>query len=205
MRIFIASSNPGKLREFAEMAAPCGVAMELLPRFRHLPEAIEDGETFEENARKKSVHYSRFAPGELVLVDDSGLSVDALHGEPGVHSARYAASGTGSGNSGDEDNNAKLLRELSGVAMAERTARYVCVVSVARDGCEIAHFRGESEGVIHDEARGSGGFGYDPYFYVPALQKTYAELSPEEKASISHRGAAFRLLLQWCRLHPEGI
>src|ERR1700681_3543811 len=145
MRIFIATLNQGKLRDFAGAAAVYGVTVAGLADFSSLPEAVEDGATFEENARKKAEHYSRFAVGELVLADDSGLSVDALGGAPGVHSARYAAQHIAqpaaqpisqhdaSGNSDDTANNAKLLRELDAVAETERTARFVCVISAARE------------------------------------------------------------------------
>jgi XTP/dITP diphosphohydrolase len=199
MRVLVASSNPGKLRDFKAAAAAYGVELELIPGFRQIPEAVEDRDTFEENARKKSEHYSSFLAGEFVFADDSGLEVDALRGAPGVISARYAAPLGVSGNSSDEDNNAKLLRETSNVPDGRRTARFVCVISVAKDGREVAHFRGEAEGVLLREARGHDGFGYDPLFYFPELDKTFAELAPEEKAKVSHRGAAFRQFLQWCR------
>lgn len=203
MRVIIASSNRGKLRDFDAAARVHGVEVGLLPGFADIPQPIEDGETFEENARKKAEHYSRYVPAQLVLADDSGLEVDALGGAPGVHSARYAAlenSGTGidSGNSGDEANNARLLRELEQIPDAKRTGRFVCVISVARDGQEIASFRGCAEGVILRSLCGGGGFGYDPLFWFPALNKTFAQLSPEEKATVSHRGAAFRKFLEWC-------
>jgi XTP/dITP diphosphohydrolase len=204
MRVLIATSNQGKLRDFAGAAAVYGIRVEGVANFASLPEAVEDGATFEENARKKAEHYSRLAPGELVLADDSGLSVEALHGEPGVHSARYAAADGVSGNGSDvanpdSANNAKLLRELEPVAEAGRTARFVCVISAARDGHEVAHFRGEARGMLLREARGTMGFGYDPLFYVPALGRSFAELTAEEKARVSHRGAALRRFLEWAR------
>lgn len=199
MRVLVASSNPGKLRDFKAAAAAYGVELDLIPGFRHIPEAVEDGDTFEENARKKSEHYSGFLPGEYVFADDSGLEVDALGGAPGVLSARYAAPVGVSGNSSDEENNAKLLRETSGVPGGRRAARFVCVISVAKDRKEVAQFRGEAEGVLLSEARGNDGFGYDPLFYFPELDKTFAELAPEEKAKVSHRGEAFRKFLDWCR------
>jgi len=197
MRVLIATSNKGKLRDFAGAAAVYGITVDGLMDFRDLPEAVEDGDTFEENARKKSEHYSRFAPGELVLADDSGLAVDALDGAPGVYSARYAAADEVSGNSSDAANNAKLLGALEAVDDAKRTARFVCVISAARDGQEVASFRGEAEGVILREARGEMGFGYDPLFYFPALGKCFAELTPDEKSLVSHRGAALRKFLDW--------
>ena len=154
----------------------------------------EDGVTFDENARKKAEHYSRFAPGKIVLADDSGLEVDALGGAPGVHSARYAATSPAE-NANDQANNARLLRELSHAA--DRSARFVCAIAAAQDGRTLATFRGEAHGQILDSPRGSGGFGYDPLFVFPALEKTFAELTPEEKAIVSHRGAAFRKFLEW--------
>ena len=199
MRVLIATSNKGKLRDFAGAAAVYGIAVEGLLGFTELPEAVEDGATFEENARKKAEHYSRFAPGELVLADDSGLAVDALSGAPGVYSARYAAADDVSGNSSDAANNAKLLSELEGVAEGERSARFVCVISAARDGREVAHFRGEAAGVLLHETRGTMGFGYDPLFYFPSLNKSFAELTPAEKVLVSHRGEALRKFLEWAR------
>ena len=214
MRVLIASSNPGKLRDFAAAAALHDVQAELLPGFRELPEVVEDGRSFAENARKKSEHYSRYAAGELVLADDSGLEVDALGGAPGIHSARYAAMrGEGLGSprhernlhlepnntiSVDAANNAVLLRELARVGDDRRQARFLCVISAAKDGHEVATFRGEAEGVLLHVPRGSNGFGYDPLFFFPPLAKTFAELSPEQKAAVSHRGQALRAFLQWC-------
>jgi len=208
-RVLIATSNLGKLRDFAGAAqhpsepntgslgtpaAAHGVTVAALPDFDSLPRVREDGATFEANARKKAEHYSRFAPSEIVLADDSGLEVDALGGAPGVHSARYAAASP-SGNADDCANNARLLRELDHVA--NRRARFVCVIAAARDGRTFATFRGEAAGLVLEAPRGSGGFGYDPLFFFPALGKTFAELTPEEKARVSHRGAAFRKFLQW--------
>lgn len=197
MKLLIASTNRGKLRDFAGAAAVHGVEVDLLPGLDRMPEAVEDGATFEENARKKSEHYSQYANGELVLADDSGLAVDRLAGAPGVHSARYSLIDSTTSNI-DAANNEKLLRELNDVADQHRTGRFVCVISLARNGREVASFRGEASGLILREARGTQGFGYDPLFYFPSLDKTFAELTPEEKASVSHRGAAFRKVLAWC-------
>jgi XTP/dITP diphosphohydrolase len=199
-RILIATSNPGKLRDFAGAAAPHGIEIVSLPNFASLPAVVEDGLTFEENARKKAGEYSRHAPGEIVVADDSGLEVDALGGAPGVHSARYAADQPhlAGENSDDEANNARVLRELRNVSPDKRTGRFVCVLAAARDGETLATFRGTAEGLILDRPRGTNGFGYDPLFYFPEIQKTFAELSAEEKARYSHRGAAFRMFLEWC-------
>ena len=199
-RVLVATSNAGKLRDFAGAASPYGITIANLPHFSSLPPVVEDGITFEENARKKAEEYSRHAAGEIIVADDSGLEVDALQGAPGVHSARYAADQPhlASENSDDQANNARLLRELRKVPPQKRTGRFVCVLAAARDGRTLATFRGTAEGVILDSPRGGNGFGYDPLFYFPQIQKTFAELSAEEKAGYSHRGAAFRKFLEWC-------
>jgi XTP/dITP diphosphohydrolase len=204
-KVLIATSNPGKLRDFAGAARPHGIEIAGIPNFSSLPTVVEDGKTFEENARKKAEAYSVYAPGEFVVADDSGLEVDALNGAPGVHSARYAApdlNGTephlADANTDDEHNNARVLRELKNVPAEKRSGRFVCVLAAARDGKTLATFRGVAEGIILDGPRGTNGFGYDPLFYFPQIQKTFAELSAEEKARYSHRGAAFRKFLEWC-------
>jgi XTP/dITP diphosphohydrolase len=195
-RILVATSNEGKLRDFSAAAAQYSVDIAGIPDFKNLPGVVEDAPTFETNAQKKAEHYSRFAPGEYVLADDSGLEVDALNGAPGIYSARYASK-PNQPNATDADNNAKLLREMAAVPEDHRQARFVCAIAVARDGQTLATFRGSANGVIQHEPRGNGGFGYDPLFYFATLRKTFAELTPEEKAQISHRGQAFRKMLQW--------
>ena len=198
-RILIATSNPGKVRDFAGAARPHGIEIAGIPNFSSLPTVVEDGLTFEENARKKAQEYSLSVPGEIVVADDSGLEVDALHGAPGVHSARYAAEQPhlADENTDDHKNNARVLHELKDVPAEKRAGRFVCVLAAARGGRTLATFRGVAEGVILDAPRGTNGFGYDPLFYFPQIQKTFAQLSAEEKANYSHRGAAFRLLLEW--------
>jgi XTP/dITP diphosphohydrolase len=198
-KILIATSNPGKLRDFAGAAAAHDVEIAAIPNLAALPAVVEDGLTFEENARKKAEQYSLGVPGEIVLADDSGLEVDALNGSPGVHSARYAAEEPHKAdeNTDDDANNARVLRELNGVPAEKRTGRFVCVIAAARNGQTLATFRGVAEGVILDHLRGTGGFGYDPMFYFPEIRKTFAELTPREKANYSHRGAAFRKFLAW--------
>jgi len=198
-RILIATTNPGKLRDFHGAAASFDIAIASLPNLGGLPEVIEDGPTFEANARKKAEAYSRYVPGEMVIADDSGLEVDALGGAPGVHSARYAADAplSGSANATAEANNARLLRELKDVPPLRRTGRFVCLIAAARSGRTLRVVRGEAEGTILDAPRGQQGFGYDPLFYYPTIRKTFAELTPEEKARYSHRGAAFRKFLAW--------
>lgn len=199
--VWIATSNPGKLRDFAGAAAGFGIEIRGIPNFANLPPVVEDGSTFEANARKKAEAYSRYVPGEIVLADDSGLEVDALGGAPGVHSARYAADlpHLANENTDDEANNGRLLRELKNVPPEKRTARFVCVIAAARDGKTLELFRGQAEGIILDAPRGTNGFGYDPLFFFPQIGKTFAELKAEEKANYSHRGAAFRKALAWLR------
>ena len=211
-RVLVATSNPGKIRDLIGAAAAHKVSVETLPGFAALPAVIEDGTTFEANARKKAEHYSKFVEGQLVTADDSGLEVDALGGMPGVRSARYAEDeklGAAEQrnelvpNSCDEANNARLLRELHDVPNEYRTGRFVCVIAAARNGHTVATFHGRAEGRILRAPRGSNGFGYDPLFYFPEIGKTFAELSAEDKARYSHRGAAFRQFLQWEDESPE--
>jgi XTP/dITP diphosphohydrolase len=198
-RVLIATSNPGKLRDFAGAAQVHGIEIAGIPNFASLPTPVEDGKTFEENARKKAEEYSLAATGEIVVADDSGLEVDGLHGAPGVHSARYAADEPhlADANTDDDANNARVLRELSQVPLEKRTGRFVCVLAAARSGKTLATFRGTADGIILEAPRGNNGFGYDPLFYFPQIHKTFAELSPEEKAGYSHRGSAFRQFLDW--------
>ena len=205
-KILIATSNAGKLRDFAGAAARFGVEISGIPDFSSLPAVVEDGLTFEANARKKAEGYSRYVPREIVVADDSGLEIDALNGAPGVHSARYAAPDLqnkepheADANTDDEANNARVLRELKEVPPEKRTGRFVCVLAAARDGETLATFRGTAEGIILDAPRGANGFGYDPLFYFPAIGNTFAELTAEEKSKFSHRGAAFREFLDWYR------
>jgi len=205
--ILIATSNAGKLRDFAGAALAHGVAVGSIPDFSSLPLVVEDGETFEANARKKAEQYSLHVPDMLIMADDSGLEVDALGGAPGVHSARYAAEEPhkADANTDDNDNNQRLLRELKDVPWEKRTGRFVCVIVAARNGKALGTFRGVAEGYILNRLQGSGGFGYDPMFYSPAIGKTFAELSAEEKSQYSHRGAAFRQFLGWIDRQPEVV
>ena len=210
-RVLVATSNEGKIRDLIGAARAHGIEIATLPDFTSLPSVIEDGLTFEANARKKAEHYSHYSEGQLVIADDSGLEVDALKGAPGVRSARYAADEHSpdehAGNSDDEANNARLLRELHDVPEEFRNGRFVCVIAVARNGHTLATFEGRAEGLILHAPRGSNGFGYDPLFFFPQIEKTFAELTAEEKAKYSHRGAAFRQFLEWADhiedLHPH--
>ena len=197
-RILVATSNPGKLRDFAGAASGIEIDILPLPNFSSLPAVIEDGATFEANARKKAEAYSQYVEG-IVIADDSGLEVDALGGAPGVHSARYAADdpARSEANTDDKANNAKLIRGIRRIPVEERTGRFVCWIAAARDGQTLAVFEGKAEGMILDAPRGSNGFGYDPLFFFPRIQKTFAELGAEEKAKYSHRGVAFRKFLDW--------
>ena len=193
--MYLASSNPGKLKEYrvlAEKAAPLtpiSVELDLLPKFPTFPVFPEDAPTFAENAAGKALHHSRWSEG-LVFADDSGLVVPALGGAPGVHSARYA---------GAEATNSqrieKLLKEMGGKAGHERSAHFVCAIALARKGRALAVVTDRVDGEILESPRGSGGFGYDSVFYFRALKKSFAELSSEEKNQYSHRGKAFRKLL----------
>jgi XTP/dITP diphosphohydrolase len=210
-RVLVATSNEGKIRDLIGAAAAHDIHIATLPNFAALPDVVEDGLTFEANARKKADHYSHYSEGELVIADDSGLEVDALQGAPGVRSARYAAdkrtAPEDASISADEANNSRLLRELHDVPDEYRTGRFVCVIAVARNGHTLATFHGKAEGIILHAPRGSNGFGYDPLFFFPQIEKTFAELSAEEKAKYSHRGAAFRQFLEWADhlsdLHPH--
>jgi XTP/dITP diphosphohydrolase len=189
MKLLLASSNPGKLREYVELARGSSATIELLPRFGEFPSFEESAPTFAENSAGKALHYSLFTD-EAVLADDSGLVVPALGGAPGVRSARYAGPGAS-----DADRVQKLLREMRGIEGTERRARFVCVTAVAQAGRAIAVVSDLASGVITEEPRGAGGFGYDPIFLFEALGRTYAELTPDEKNAYSHRGKSFRKLL----------
>jgi XTP/dITP diphosphohydrolase len=193
VELFLASSNPGKLSEFralAHAALSCAtVTLDLLPKFESLPAFDENSPTFAENAAGKALHYSRLHEG-LVFADDSGLAVPALGGAPGVQSARYAGPTATSA-----QRIAKLLAELRGKAGEARRAYFACAIALAQRGRAIAVVTGRVDGSILENARGGGGFGYDPIFYFPPLHRTFAELSAEEKNEHSHRGKAFRKLL----------
>jgi XTP/dITP diphosphohydrolase len=186
MTLYCATTNAGKLREFQQLATD--IDLQVLPQIRSLSASPETGDTFEANARQKAEYYGSHIAGWL-FAEDSGLEVDALHGAPGIYSARWAGD--------DASNNVKLLHEMQHQTL--RTARYVCVAALAHNGVVQATFRGTVEGEIINEARGASGFGYDPYFLYPPLGRSMAELSGEEKSRISHRGAAVSQLIAWWR------
>jgi XTP/dITP diphosphohydrolase len=195
MRIVIATGNPHKVDEIRAVLEPMGFAVVALPELgRPVPaEPDEPGSTFEENARIKARYYAA-ALGEAVLADDSGLEVDALQGAPGVHSAYWAGT-EGSRADRDARNNAKLVGSMRGIPPDQRRARFVCTMCIATpDGIVLIETRGEFEGVIADEPRGTNGFGYDPYLWIPERAMTSAELSPQDKNAMSHRGRAVRRL-----------
>ena len=199
MTIYCASGNPRKLREFRLAGAVLGIDIEPLPALKSIVAPEETGFTFEENARQKAAYYSQFAPGPL-FADDSGLEVDALNGAPGVRSARFAAdaglfdSPDASDNT-DVWNNMVLLQRLGDLPTDRRTARYRCVLVAARNGKPQHSTEGTVEGIILDAPRGTGGFGYDPLFYLPPLERTMAEIDLQTKLSLSHRGRALAALL----------
>src|SRR5579862_9271836 len=201
-RLYVASTSQGKLRDFRTAAETHAVSLEPLPGLDTIPVPEEDGATFAANAMIKAAHYSRLAPGELVIADDSGLEVDALKGAPGVRSARFAADAgmidsPDANDNTDVWNNMVLLQRLAAASVPapHRTARYHCVLVAARDGQSIETTHGTVEGMILDAPRGTGGFGYDPLFYLPSLDRTMAEISLETKLSLSHRGRALAALL----------
>ncbi len=187
-KILLATRNPGKVREIGAILGDLDINVVSLADFPDVPEVVEDGTTFFENAYKKAKEVSE-ATGMMVLSDDSGLQVDALGGRPGVYSARY------SGKEGDDAaNNAKLLKELEGVPEEKRTARFKCVMVLYHPSGKWISAEGTCEGRIALKPAGSGGFGYDPIFYMEQYGKTMAELPPEEKNRISHRAEALKAL-----------
>lgn len=188
--VFIATKNKGKIKEFVVFFAEKGVAVRSLLDLEEEIDVVEDGTTFEENARKKAEEIGRMI-NKVVIADDSGLEVDALNGEPGIYSARYAGA-----DKSDAANNEKLLRELSHVEGKDRSARFVCALAMYVPGKGTKALRGTCDGVIAMEAKGSNGFGYDPLFYIPSINKTMAELTEHEKNKISHRANALLQLEQ---------
>lgn len=188
MKVYCATTNSGKIREF-QFAATAGISIEPLPGLKDIDPPDETGSTFEENAIQKALYYGAFTKGWL-FAEDSGIEADALGGEPGIWSARYSGPGAT-----DESNNALLLQRLSGID--NRAARYVCVIALVNHGRLAATFRGTTEGTILTEPRGSSGFGYDPLFYYPPFGATFGQVERDRKQSVSHRGEALKKLMAW--------
>lgn len=198
--LYVASTNAGKLKDFAVAGAAHDLLLLPVPGLKQIPPAPEEEDTFEGNARSKAIYYSHHVPGHIVIADDSGLEVDALKGAPGVRSARYAADAgmvdtPDANDNSDVWNNMLLLTNMNSVPEGMRQARYRCVLAAARDGECLFSSSGSVEGEILTAPRGTGGFGYDPLFYLPELGLTMAEIDVEKKHTLSHRGRAFRALL----------
>jgi len=190
VRLVVATGNAGKLREIRRLLEGRPIEVLSLADFSDLPEIVEDGDTFAENAEKKARTIAQ-ATGLPTLADDSGLTVEALGGAPGVRSARYAGA-----DADDAANNRKLLREMQGLGLEQRRAAFVCAMVLCEPTGACRHFDGRLEGRILEEGRGAGGFGYDPLFWVDAHQASLAEIPLDIKNRISHRGQALRALVE---------
>jgi XTP/dITP diphosphohydrolase len=201
IELLVATTNMGKLEEIRKMFDQSSVSIKLysLKDFDIDVDCIEDGDTFAANAQKKSLFYNNMVPADVYTVgDDSGLSVEALNGAPGVFSARYSGHGAT-----DDKNTAKLLMELKEIE--NRNAKFITTACLSKNGQLVATFTGEVKGVIIDKKRGSMGFGYDPVFYYPPLEKTFAELTTEQKNQISHRAQAFQKLKEFFASDGQGL
>lgn len=200
LSLFAATTSQGKLRDFRTAARAYSVSIEPLPGLEEIAAPEENGSTFLANASLKAIYYSKFAPDEMVLADDSGLEVDALSGAPGVRSARFAADAglvdsPDANDNTDVWNNMLLIQRMAGIPAPLRTARYHCVLACAKNGALYQTAEGAVEGLILEAPRGTGGFGYDPLFYLPQLDQTMAEIDVETKLGLSHRGRAIAALL----------
>ena len=198
MKLILATNNAHKMREIFEILGADFPDMQTLKQAELEIDVVEDGDTFQANAIKKAEEVLRLSGFPAALADDSGLIVDALNGAPGVYSARYAGEGHN-----DADNNAKLMRDMAGVPWDKRTCRFASAVALARQGKETICVLGTVEGILLNEARGSNGFGYDPYFYYPPFERSFAELSAEEKNSVSHRKRALKAVQEILREEHE--
>jgi len=200
IKTLIATKNKGKIKEINKILRNSKLKLKLysLSDMKITDICAEDGETFQENANKKSIFYSRLINNTLCVGDDSGLVVESLKGEPGVHSARYAGN-----DSNDERNIKKLLKELKNTK--NRKAKFVTVLSISKDGKLIKSFQGEVEGIILKERRGNNGFGYDPLFFYPSLNKTFAELTTDQKNKISHRAIALKKMQDYIQNNMENF
>lgn len=192
IKILIATTNPGKM---AELSAMLNMNIEWLSLsdFDNLTEVIEDGQTFTDNARKKALGYAK-QTGLWTIADDSGLVIDALNGAPGVNSARFSGAKDHDRTLIDHKNIKKVLKLLKNTPKEKRTARFICHLCLATPEKILLETEGKIEGIITEEETGTGGFGYDPIFFVPDMDKTVAQISAEQKISISHRGNAIRKL-----------
>jgi XTP/dITP diphosphohydrolase len=200
IQLYAATTSQGKLRDFRTAARAWDVSIESLPGLGEIHAPEETGTTFEANAALKAIYYSKQLTDEMILADDSGLEVDALSGAPGVRSARFAADAglvdsPDANDNTDVWNNMLLLQRLVGIPAPLRSARYRCVLACAKNGALYQTAEGSVEGVILDAPRGTGGFGYDPLFYLPQLDRTMAEIDLETKLGLSHRGRALAELL----------
>jgi len=198
MRLLVATTNPNKLREIRAIMVGVDIALVGLDEFPPIAEPEETGRTFEENARQKAVYYSTRL-GVQAVAEDSGLEIDGLGGEPGVHSARY-------GGAAADTYAQKFALVYAGLRERDALrspARFVCALAVAEGACILFEARGTIEGNIHDAPLGGGGFGYDPIFFYPPLGRTLAQLAEHEKARVSHRGEAFRQLRAHLVSHPS--
>ena len=184
-KVFLATGNKKKIKEIAAIFEGTGIELLSILDGIDIPDVVEDGDTFEANSAKKALEIAKHLD-MYAIADDSGLCVDALDGAPGVYSARYSGE-----DATDESNNKKLIADLTGIE--DRSAKFVCVITLAKPSGEVHTFRGEVEGVIVDNPAGTDGFGYDPYFMVPEYNKTLAQI-PEIKNKISHRAKALELL-----------
>ena len=202
--LYVATTSAGKLRDFRVAAAAVSARfrIEPLPDMGALPIAPEEGATFAANASSKAEYYSAYRPGQIVLADDSGLEVDALDGQPGVRSARFAHDVNFRPDLAvDIANNLLLLERMQSIPVVQRTARYRCALAAARDGKILTCAEGVVAGEILQSPRGTDGFGYDPLFFLPELARTMAELDLETKHTLSHRGHALRMLISTIK-HP---
>lgn len=197
--VLIATNNAGKGKDFEALFTPLGIQVLTLNDIEEEINVEETGETFEENAILKAETVANLL-GKIVIADDSGLEIDALNGAPGVYSARYAGNG-----STDDENIDKALKALQGVPTEKRTARFRCVLAIAGPGIKTEVFSGDCEGIITEERQGTNGFGYDPIFYVAEKGRTMAMLTPGEKSSVSHRGAALAKLQTKLSLFIERV
>jgi XTP/dITP diphosphohydrolase len=191
LRLLVATTNTGKLREIRSLLAGAPAELVTLRDLPPISEPVETGLTFEDNARLKALYYSAHT-GMTTVAEDSGLVIDGLDGQPGVHSARFLRP-----DASYPERFAEIFRRLAGPPAKNRAARFVCALAVAREGAIVYQARGTVEGEIAREARGSGGFGYDPIFYYPPYGSTLAEVTEQSKLAVAHRGQAFRALASW--------